>query len=120
MKGGFRQFENPEQRKHIERVRIPDSDAINWITQLREAGMSEEGVDKVMMHLSDTYVEKKLGGVIEDVTNYLQEQLKEESGIEINATKREKLRQIVLERLRYAESDDTVKIDFYGRDLPED
>lgn len=39
----------------IDRIKIPDEDASNWIKALEEGGFSYDEIDKIMTHLNRTW-----------------------------------------------------------------
>lgn len=82
------------------RARIPDEDAHNWIKTLYDIGFTTEEVDKIMIHLNDTYAEQKYGTeLVDDLVESMVEVL-EQRKIEITSEMRLRLRELVLDKIR--------------------
>jgi len=92
---------SPEPRGgHIERISIPSDDAYQWIVTLREQGFSEEEVESVMLYLNEEFLNQKLGEIIEERLNRMNETTRERTGEEMTREKREVMRKIITAQIR--------------------
>lgn len=84
----------------IEKITIPDSDALGWIETLRQGGFSQGEIEGIMSHLNKTYREK-----INPKENRIDEELKRiedhlflQYGQKTTPERREYLRKAISER----------------------
>jgi hypothetical protein len=84
----------------IGRLRIPDGDMPDWIKTLRESDMTEEQIERMLIHLNRTFAEGKgVKDIVEKELEGLKEYLKKEHGRELTDEQEEYLRKSIETRL---------------------
>jgi DNA-binding transcriptional MerR regulator len=83
----------------VERVKIPDRDILNWIKVLKESGISEDEIEKMMVRLNRTFAEAKgIDGLVEKELERIEDYLLREHGRKLSKAQKEYLRESIRER----------------------
>lgn len=88
---------------NIERVRIPDDDAGNWLASLREGGFTDEEIDYIMSHLNQTYAEHKGIDIVEDELSRIEHYIFQKEGRRLSEAQKAHLREGI--RMRFGLTD---------------
>lgn len=89
----------------IERMKIPDSDAHNWIRTLHEEGFSETEIDYLMSRMNSLYADKRGINVVEEEAQAIEDYLRTQYGRVLSPDQRHYLRESVKLRFRKIEDE---------------
>ncbi|MDZ7611675.1 MAG: hypothetical protein U5L10_02835 [Candidatus Moranbacteria bacterium] len=94
-------------KEKIEKMRIPDEDAGNWINTLRESGFSQDEIDEAMVMLNDEYANLKPEIYEENIEKMagkefkaIKRKIEMERGASLNLEQREVLWSLVKSKLK--------------------
>jgi hypothetical protein len=103
----MRNREGGPSPEKIERIRIPDDDAHNWIATLHEGGFSDDEIDHIMSHLNQTYAEHRGIDIVEEEVKRLEAYMLTKYGRQLSEEQKVYLRQGIKIRFGLEDENDT-------------
>jgi len=78
-------------------IGIPNEDVIGWLDALREGGLSESEIDKILSHLNQEYAERKAPPEVRTLFAREVERIEEEIGRKLVPAERRALLNVIEE-----------------------
>lgn len=87
----------------IEKLSVPDRDALGWLEALRQGGFSQGEIDAIMSHLNKTYRDQKnpKENRIDEELKKIEDHLFLQYGQKLTPERREYLRKSISERKEF-------------------
>ena len=82
-----------------DKAQIPDNDMPGWIQTLREGGLTDEEIDKMLIHLNKESAKQKGADVVEQELKKVEEEFVAKSGRYLNKDEKEYFKKGIRERL---------------------
>ncbi len=82
-----------------DKAQIPDNDMPGWIQTLREGGLTDEEIDKMLIRLNKEYAKQKGADVVEQELKNIEDEFVAKSGRYLNEDEKEYFKKGIRERL---------------------
>ena len=89
--------------EHIAKISVPDENIPEWMNVLREGGMNEDEMDRILIHLNKTYGKLKAPFVIEREIEKIKEELVKEYKYHLNDEQEQLIRKGLEDKMGISE-----------------